>query len=64
MKYPGFSETTLQEVINSVNNSEGGTFIMSYQHEDNCKTIKSQRMEDCTCGDKLDIVHYKQDGRN
>lgn len=60
MKYPGFSETTFTEVINAINNKSKGIFILSYQHEDNCKTIKSQRMEDCTCGDKLDLVHYKE----
>jgi len=64
MKYPGFSKTTLQEVMNSMNNSKGDAFIMSHQHEDNCKTIKSQRMEDCTCGDNLDVVYYRQNGRD
>lgn len=33
---------------------QSGLFILEFSHEDNCKTITSQRWEDCTCGDQVD----------
>lgn len=28
---------------------QSGLFILNYQHDDGCPTIRSQRMKDCTC---------------
>jgi hypothetical protein len=46
---------TIEEMIAKMN--QPGLYILEYKHNDGCKTILTQRWEDCTCAAD-DVDHY------
>lgn len=36
--------------------NSAGLLLLEYRHEDGCPTIRSQRSDDCTCGDAVEVT--------
>jgi hypothetical protein len=51
---------TIEAMIAEMN--QPGLYILRFEHNDGCPTIRSQRWDDCTCGDDVDhrLVHYDE----
>lgn len=42
------------EEVTNVLLGQPALYIMHYRHNDNCRTIRTQRWEDCSCGGNVD----------
>jgi hypothetical protein len=43
---------TVEQMAAQMN--QPGLYILEFKHNDGCPTIRSQRWQDCTCGDDVD----------
>ena len=53
------TEIELGEMLASIGSPNPGVFVMEYQHDDWCKTLRTGRGSDCNCNPDMKVFRVK-----